>query len=80
MLKKRLLPLLAAAALCAPLSAYADLQAPGEYLYVIGSPTGWNIDMTNYVLTKEADNVYSGLVHIAPGIEPVMRFYTAQCY
>lgn len=77
MLKKRLLPLLAAAALCAPLSAYADLQAPSEYLYVIGSPTGWNIDMTNYVLTKEADNVYSGLVHIAPGIEPVMRFYTA---
>lgn len=77
MLKKRLLPLLAAASLCAPFSAYAELAAPGEYLYVLGTPTGWNIDQTNCVLTKEADNVYNGLVYFTPGAEPVLRFYTA---
>lgn len=73
MLKKLLLPSVAAMVLAAP-AASADVTPAGDVLYVMGGITGWDINNTNAVLPRVADNVYKGVVRTDGDVE--LRFYT----
>lgn len=73
MLKKLLLPSVAAMVLAAP-AASADVTSAGDVLYVMGGMTGWDINNTNAVLPRVADNVYKGVVRTDGDAE--LRFYT----
>ena len=73
MLKKLLLPSVAAMVLAAP-AASADVTPAGDVLYVMGGMNGWDINNTNAVLPRVADNVYKGVVRTDGDVE--LRFYT----
>lgn len=59
-------------------ATYDPSQVKVEYpaqLYLIGSPTGWNIDSKDMVLKCNADGQYYGLFNIPAGAQ-YFRFYS----